>query len=59
MDSRPPETFTGFEPTNRLRQLGHLNVYVPASGYGHVEMAHSLIAHCVTDLTVVRTVASA
>jgi D-sedoheptulose 7-phosphate isomerase len=46
--------FTGFSPTNRLRQLGDLNVYVPASSYGHVEMAHSVIAHCVTDLTVMR-----
>ncbi len=52
-------TFTGFKPTNRLRQLGHLNVYVPASSYGHVEMAHSLIAHCVIDLTVMRMVAPA
>ena len=52
-------TFTGFKPTNRLRQLGHVNVYVPASSYGYVEMAHSLIAHCVTDLTVRRMVALA
>jgi D-sedoheptulose 7-phosphate isomerase len=52
-------TFTGFKPTNRLRQLGHLNVYVPASSYGPVEMAHSLIAHCVIDLTVMRMVAPA
>jgi D-sedoheptulose 7-phosphate isomerase len=50
-------TFTGFKPANRLRQIGHVNVYVPASTYGYVEMAHSLIAHCVTDLAVMRTVA--
>jgi D-sedoheptulose 7-phosphate isomerase len=43
-------TFTGFEPTNRLRQIGDLNVYVPASTYGYVETAHSVIAHCVTDI---------
>ena len=43
-------TFTGFKPTNRLRQIGDLNVYVPASTYGHVETAHSVIAHCVTDI---------
>ena len=48
-------TFTGFKPTNCLRQIGHVNVYVPASTYGHVEMAHSLIAHCVTDIAVMRT----
>jgi D-sedoheptulose 7-phosphate isomerase len=46
--------FTGFSPTNRLRRLGDLSVYVPAYSYGHVEMAHSVIAHCVTDLTAMR-----
>jgi D-sedoheptulose 7-phosphate isomerase len=50
-------TFSGFKPTNRLRQLGDLNVYVPASTYGYVEMAHSVIAHCVTDIAVMRTAA--
>jgi D-sedoheptulose 7-phosphate isomerase len=50
-------TFTGFKPTNRLRQLGDLNVYVPASSYGYVEMAHSVIAHCVTDIAMLRTAA--
>jgi D-sedoheptulose 7-phosphate isomerase len=50
-------TFTGFAPTNRLRQIGDLNVYVPASAYGYVEMAHSVIAHCVTDIAVMRTTA--
>lgn len=51
-------TFTGFKPTNRLRQIGDLNVYVPASTYGYVEMAHSVIAHCITDIAVMRTAAS-
>jgi len=50
-------TFTGFKPTNCLREIGYVNVYVPASTYGHVEMAHSLIAHCVTDLAVMRNAA--
>jgi D-sedoheptulose 7-phosphate isomerase len=50
-------TFTGFEPTNRLRQIGDFNVYVPASSYGYVEMAHSVIAHCVTDIAGIRTTA--
>ena len=50
-------TFSGFKPTNRLRQLGDLNVYVPASSYGYVEMAHSVIAHCVTDIAMMRTAA--
>ena len=43
--------------TNRLRQIGDFNIYVPASHYGYVEMAHSVIAHFVTDTTVMRTVA--
>lgn len=47
-------TFTGFKPANRLRQLGDVNVYVPHAAYGYVEMAHSVIAHCVTDLAIAR-----
>jgi D-sedoheptulose 7-phosphate isomerase len=50
-------TFSGFRPTNRLRQLGHVNVYVPASTYGFVETAHALITHCVTDITLTRAAA--
>ena len=47
-------TFTGFAPANRLRHLGDVNVYVPASDYGHVEMAHSVVAHCITDMAAMR-----
>jgi len=43
-------TFSGFEPGNQLRRLGHLNVYVPHSTYGYVEMTHSVVGHCITDL---------
>ena len=43
-------TFTGFKPSNRLRQLGEVNVYVPASGYGYVELTHSIIGHYITDM---------
>jgi D-sedoheptulose 7-phosphate isomerase len=50
-------TMTGFSPANRLRQLGNVNVYLPASAYGYVETAHALIAHCVTDIAVLRTAA--
>ncbi len=50
-------TMTGFRPANRLRQIGNVNVYVPASTYGYVETAHALIAHCVTDIAVLRTAA--
>jgi D-sedoheptulose 7-phosphate isomerase len=51
-------TLTGFAPTNRLRRIGDVNIYVPSSSYGYVEMAHSVIVHCVTDLAVMRTVVS-
>jgi D-sedoheptulose 7-phosphate isomerase len=51
-------TLTGFAPTNRLRRIGDLNIYVPSSAYGYVEMAHSVIAHCVTDLAVMRSTVS-
>lgn len=47
-------TMSGFKPTNRLRQLGELNVYVPAPSYGYVELTHSVLAHCLTDLAVAR-----
>jgi D-sedoheptulose 7-phosphate isomerase len=52
-------TFTGFGPGNRLRRLGDLNIYAPASDYGYVEMAHSLIAHCITDRATMRASARA
>ena len=52
-------TFTGFKPNNRLRQLGDVNIYVPASHYGYVEMAHSVIAHFLTDTAMARTASPA
>ena len=51
-------TFTGFLPGNRLRQLGDINVYVPSIEYGFVEMAHSVIGHCMTDLAIMRIAAA-
>ena len=50
-------TFTGFKPANRLRAMGDVNIYVPSLEYGYVEMAHSVIAHCMTDLTIARMAA--
>jgi D-sedoheptulose 7-phosphate isomerase len=47
-------TFSGFKAGNRLRRLGDVNIYVPSGEYGYVEMAHSVIAHCMTDLTIAR-----
>jgi len=42
-------TFSGFEKTNPLRKLGDINFYVPSKSYGYVELAHSIICHCITD----------
>jgi D-sedoheptulose 7-phosphate isomerase len=42
-------TFTGFLPKNTLREMGHLNFYVPSSNYGHVELTHAALLHCLTD----------
>lgn len=51
-------TFSGFKPANRLRQFGHVNVYVPSLAYGYVEMTHQVIGHCITDIAVLRMAAS-
>jgi D-sedoheptulose 7-phosphate isomerase len=51
-------TFTGFKPGNRLRQMGDVNVYVPIADYGYVEIAHSIVAHYVTDRATMRIAAS-
>jgi D-sedoheptulose 7-phosphate isomerase len=50
-------TMSGFKPANRLRRLGDVNVYVPSGQYGYVEMAHSVIGHCLTDMAVARLAA--
>ena len=42
-------TLSGFSVSNPLRKLGHINFYAPSNSYGEVEMAHSLLAHCITD----------
>jgi D-sedoheptulose 7-phosphate isomerase len=42
-------TFTGFQYSNPLRQMGDLNFYVSAHEYGFVEIAHSALLHFVTD----------
>lgn len=42
-------TCTGFSPDNALRQIGHLNFYVPSSDYGQVELTHAALLHCLTD----------
>jgi D-sedoheptulose 7-phosphate isomerase len=42
-------TFSGFHPTNPLRQLGDVNFYVASQAYGYVEVAHGALAHFLTD----------
>jgi D-sedoheptulose 7-phosphate isomerase len=42
-------TFSGFYPTNPLRQLGDVNFHVASQAYGYVEVAHGALAHFLTD----------
>ena len=42
-------TLSGLRPDNQLRASGALNFYVPAPEYGHVEIAHLAILHCIID----------
>ncbi len=42
-------TLSGMKPNNPLRQLGDLNVYVPAETYGIVECCHQILLHCWLD----------
>lgn len=42
-------TMSGFDADNPLRKLGDLNFYVPSDSYGHVEIAHLSLSHCILD----------
>jgi len=42
-------TLSAFQPNNPLRQLGHLNFYVPTMSYGVAEIMHLCISHCIID----------
>lgn len=42
-------TFTGFRSDNPLRKAGDLNLHIAAEAYGLVELAHSIVAHQLTD----------
>ena len=46
-------TMSGFAPDNPLRCQGDLNFYVPSKSYGHVEITHLSLSHCLLD-TIVR-----
>ena len=47
-------TFTGFEPDNKAKQMGDVNVYVPCKKYGMVESIHNLMLQQVVDLIMER-----
>jgi D-sedoheptulose 7-phosphate isomerase len=42
-------TLTGFKETNRLKQLGTHNFYVPSENYGIVETAHLGLLHALLE----------
>ncbi len=42
-------TLSGFDKDNPLRNLGNVNFYVPSENYGHVEIVHLSICHCLVD----------
>jgi D-sedoheptulose 7-phosphate isomerase len=42
-------TLSGFASDNRLRGKGSLNFYVSSNSYGHVEVVHHAICHCILD----------
>lgn len=42
-------TFSGKDQNNPLRNMGHLNFYVPSSSYGVVQLAHEALVHCAID----------
>jgi D-sedoheptulose 7-phosphate isomerase len=42
-------TLTGFAADNPLRSMGDVNIYVPSSDYGPVEIVHAALAQFLTD----------
>lgn len=42
-------TFSGFDSDNPLRGMGDINFYVKSHSYGYVEIAHSVLCHCLLD----------
>ena len=47
-------TLTGFTPTNKAKQMGNINVYVPCDKYGIVESIHNLILQQIVDIIMER-----
>jgi len=48
-------TLSGFKEDNPLSSAGDFNFYVPAQSYGHVEVIHHSICHCILDVVVSHT----
>lgn len=47
-------TMSGFSGDNPLRLAGDLNFYVPSESYGHVEIVHLALCHCILDTIISR-----
>lgn len=45
-------TLSGFDSANPLRVMGDVNFYVKSDSYGHVEIAHLTICHCLLDMII-------
>ncbi len=45
-------TLSGFDKDNRLRSIGDINFYIPSDSYGHVEVMHHSICHCLVDAVI-------
>lgn len=43
-------TLTGFQDTNKAKQMGDINIYVPCNKYGIVESIHNLILQQIVDV---------
>ncbi len=43
-------TLSGFSANNKLRSQGDINLYVPNSEYGFVEIMHLTLCHAILDL---------
>lgn len=42
-------TLSGFSPENPLRAGGQVNVWLPSTDYGEVEVGHQLVLHYLSD----------
>jgi D-sedoheptulose 7-phosphate isomerase len=50
----PVVTMSGFAADAPLRWAGDLNFYVAADSYGHVEIVHLSLCHCILDTIISR-----